>query len=276
MTKVGTMYGSEQHDPVVKYYDETLAITSPREAEWYLERAQRFGGPVLDLACGAGRLSLLLLRHGFQVTAIDYSLGMLNLFREKLEREAPDVRGRVKVLKGDMSGFDLGQKFKTIICCDAFYHNLTVEDEIACLQAVARHLTPQGRFLFNLPNPTCEFILAAARSEHRTFEGKQSYPRASVPGYITVERLEQGDFANQTIETTLRFTVYDGADNVLEQSLSSWKTRYLFRYEALHLLHRCGFEIESLVGDYEDGPPGEGGQLIFQVRLQTRNKEGML
>jgi SAM-dependent methyltransferase len=263
------MYGSEEIDPLVKYYDDTLAVTSSQEADWYLERARRFGGPVLDLACGTGRLSLLLVREGFHVTAIDASAGMLALFRRKLQAEREEHRHRLRILNQRMARFDTGQRFNTILCCDAFFHNLTVEDEIACLEAVARHLGPQGRFLFNLPHPTCNFILHAHRTEDQDYGRKQAYPRAGEPGHITVERREQANPRTQTIETSLRFTVYDGQGRLVEQSHSAWKTRYLFRWEAVHLLYRCGFDVEELVGGYAGQPVDEGGQLVFQARLQS-------
>lgn len=76
------MYGSEKTDLVVRYYDLAFGISGETEVAWYLDKAETFGGPVLDLACGTGRLSILLARQGFQVTALDRSEGMLNLFRE--------------------------------------------------------------------------------------------------------------------------------------------------------------------------------------------------
>ena len=42
------MYGSEKTDPVVKYYDDSFAIGSDEEIEWYLEKVKSFGGPILD------------------------------------------------------------------------------------------------------------------------------------------------------------------------------------------------------------------------------------
>jgi hypothetical protein len=54
--------------------------------------------------------------------------------------------------------------------------------------------------------------------------------------------------------------------HIVEQGESTWTTRYLFRYEAVHLLYRCGFEVEAIVGNYRDGPVTEGSQLIFQVK----------
>jgi SAM-dependent methyltransferase len=263
------MYGSIETDPVVRYYDETLAVTSSQEADWYLERVRRYGGPVLDLACGTGRLSLLLLREGYHVTAVDASAGMLARFRQKLEREEGELRRRVTILQQSMSRLELDGRFGTVLCCDAFFHNVTVGDQIACLHGVARHLAPEGRFLFNLPYPTCDFIQAAARTGERAFGPAKEYPRGDAPGTITVERLERGDPLAQTIDTTLRFTVYDAQGQVVEQRQSAYQSRYLFPWEAVHLLYRCGFQVEELVGGYAGQPVGQGGQLVFQARLRS-------
>jgi 2-polyprenyl-3-methyl-5-hydroxy-6-metoxy-1,4-benzoquinol methylase len=75
------MYGSDQTDLLVKYYDAAFAISSDAEISWYLNKVRRFGGPVLDLACGTGRLALQLAKEGFQVTAMDQSAGMLTSLR---------------------------------------------------------------------------------------------------------------------------------------------------------------------------------------------------
>ena len=44
--------------------------------------------------------------------------------------------------------------------------------------------------------------------------------------------------------------------------------RYLFRYEAEHLLVRSGFEVEALYADYDRSPYGSTypGDLIFVTR----------
>ena len=265
------MYGSEKTDPVVKYYDDSFAIGSDKE--WYLEKVKSFGGPILDLACGTGRLALLLAKEGYQVTGIDQSTGMLNQFRKKLKQEPPEVRQRIQIAQHSMSDFSLGSKFNTIICCDAFFHNLTVEDEMACLRAVAQHLTPNGRFIFNLPNPTCEFILKSkaplfmAESAGKKFEDKRRYTLKDCS--LLVERAQNGNLLDQTITTTLRVTKYDAEGHEVEKNESTWTSRYLFRYEAIHLLYRGGFEVEVLVGDYQNGPVTEKGQLIFQVKLSN-------
>jgi SAM-dependent methyltransferase len=261
------MYGSEKTDLVVKYYDLAFGISGEAELEWYLNKVRSSGGPVLDLACGTGRLALLIAKEGFEVTGIDQSLGMLNQFLGKLREQPAEVRQRIRIENHKMSNFDLGRRFNTVICCDAFFHNLTVDEEMNCLRNVAHHLTPNGRFVFNLPNPTCEFILKSAASGGENFEERGRYGFEDRSGTLLVEQAEWGNVQDQCITTTLRITRYDLEGNEVEKGESTWTTRYLFRYEAIHLLYRCGFTVESLVGDYRSGPVTEKGQLIFDVKL---------
>ena len=263
------MYGTEQADLVVKYYDVAFGITGEAEGEWYRGKANASGGPILDLACGTGRLALLLARDGFQVTGIDQSVGMLNLFKEKRNAQPPEVRQRIHIENLSMSAFRLGRKFNTILCCDAFFHNLTVEEEMNCLRCVAQHLTPRGRFLFNLPNPTCEFILKSEASGGKDFEERGRYTLPDGTGTVVVEQAQAGSALDQRITTTLRITRYDAEGKQVEKGESHWTTRYLFRYEAIHLLARCGFQVETLVGDYRNGPVTEKSQLIFEVKLSN-------
>jgi len=65
----------------------------------------------------------------------------------------------------------------------------------------------------------------------------------------------------------LRLTRFSVEGKIVEKGESTWTTRYLFKDEAVHLLRQCGFTVESLVGDYMNGPLTEKGQLIFDVRL---------
>ena len=261
------MYGSEQKDLVVKYYDIAFGISGEAEVGWYLNKARACGGPVLDLACGTGRLALLLAKEGFQVTAVDQSPGMLNQFEKKLKIQPAQIRSRITVHNQSMSNFSLDTSFNTIICCDAFFHNLSVADQISCLDCVARHLTQKGRFLFNLPNPTCDYIIKSIRSAGSEFEERGRYSIPDGSGTLLVEQAQAGDSLNQTITTTLRITRYDDDGQVVEKGESKWASRYLFRYEAEHLLNRCGFLVDELVGDYNNGPVTEGGQLVFQAIL---------
>jgi SAM-dependent methyltransferase len=262
------MYGAGETDLKVKYYDDSFGVSGTTEVGWYLSKAMAFGGPVLDLACGTGGLALMLAEQGFDVTAIDESAGMLSKLQTKLQAQPPAIRERIRVLRQSMHSFGLEQQFNTIISCDAFFHNLTVDDEIACLTRVSQHLAPKGRFVFNLRNPTCEFILDSAKPGNKEFRERGRYPIQGTADILLVEYANSCDVCEQVITTKIRLTRYDAGGREVEQGESTWATRYLWRYEAIHLLYRCGFEVESLVGDYNNGPVTDQGQLVFQAKLK--------
>ncbi len=81
-----------------------------------------------------------------------------------------------------------------------------------------------------------------------------------------------GDLATQHIQGAdqpgSRFTRLNEKREPVATERSSWITRFTFRHEAVHLLYRCGFEVESLTGDYRGGPVTENSQLIFVARLR--------
>jgi 2-polyprenyl-3-methyl-5-hydroxy-6-metoxy-1,4-benzoquinol methylase len=264
------MYGSTIKDPVVKYYDISFALGSPDEIPWYVRKAKQCGSPVLDIACGTGRLSLEFARNGLEVVSIDNSDAMLEQFRQKLSAESALVKNRITIERQSMNSFSFNKSFQTIVCCDAFFHNLTPDDERACLKAVHKHLRPEGRFLFNIHNnPNPQFLNWASSPEAATLHKRADYP---IPGTGNVLHIQEGivhDVQNQMIETMLHFEVTDQKGNMIEESDSNWKSRYLCKYETIYLLELCSLSIESIVGGYLDEPVSTTGQLIFTAkRLQ--------
>ena len=259
------MYGPENTDLVVKYYDEAFGVGSEHEYAWYLDKVRMYGGPVLDIGCGTGRLALRIAKLGLQVVGVDQSEGMLGVFSKKVTSEPDTIQKLIQIEHQSMNRFRINERFGTVICCDAFFHNGTVEDEISCLHAIREHLASEGRFVFNVPNPTCSFIDHAERSQGTQFSERGNFMRADGTKVI-VEHAQAGDRLEQTIVTTLRVSVHDQDGRLVEQGESRWVSRYLYPYEAIHLLYRCGFEVEVLVGNYKGEPIGLGGQLIFQVK----------
>ncbi|HEX9090987.1 MAG TPA: methyltransferase domain-containing protein, partial [Anaerolineales bacterium] len=101
------MYGHKETDLVVKYYDIVFGPSGEDELSWYLEKVRSSGGPVLDLGCGTGRLSILTAKEGYEVTGIDQSEGMLEIFKGKLLKLPPDVHEKICIKNRKMSDFDL-------------------------------------------------------------------------------------------------------------------------------------------------------------------------
>lgn len=106
---------------------------------------------VLDLACGSGRIGLPLARAGAVVDGIELSPDMLALVDENLSAESEDTRNRLTFIQGDMCSFTLPHKYDLIIVgVTSISLLLKSEQRISLFEEVARHLKPDGKFVFDI------------------------------------------------------------------------------------------------------------------------------
>lgn len=117
---------------------------------------------ILDLACGAGRHTAALRRHGWRTLGIDLSKTLL--------AQAPDlprVAGDMRRLPFAPASFDWVLNFFT-----SFGYFETESENQQVLTEVARVLTPGGRFLIDLFNR--ERVLETLQpTETRTLGGRK-------------------------------------------------------------------------------------------------------
>lgn len=71
----------------------------------------RTGGPVLELACGTGRLSVPLALDGHEVVGLDVSAAMLRAARRKAESAGAEI----EFVQGHMRWLELGREFALIV-----------------------------------------------------------------------------------------------------------------------------------------------------------------
>src|SRR5258708_8129700 len=90
------------YDTEHRHFDEDLSL--------YSNFAALCGSPLLELACGSGRLLVPLAREGFELTGVDTSASMLKLAQEALEQAG--VAAQCKLVQEDMSSLNLGQTFR--------------------------------------------------------------------------------------------------------------------------------------------------------------------
>src|SRR5688572_27712712 len=123
------------------------------DVEFYLDCAQRYGGPILELGVGTGRILVPLAEAGYDVVGLDLSPAMLEIAAAKL-RERPEAAERVRLLEGDMTNFDLGQRFALVLIpARSFQHVTTPEGQRATLRCIRRHLVMGGHLILDLFDP---------------------------------------------------------------------------------------------------------------------------
>jgi SAM-dependent methyltransferase len=143
-----------------RFYD--LVYSDRYDLEFYLREARNARGPVLEVACGTGRILLKLLQEGIDVSGIDLSKDLLAILKKKAGALGlkPDVR------VADMRDFSLGRRFRLIVLpYHSFLHLRNDEDRRKALRNFMEHLESGGRLILHTCNPPKE-DLGMSRGYH--------------------------------------------------------------------------------------------------------------
>jgi len=120
-----------------------------------VEYANKTKGPILELASGTGRVSLYVAeKTGRTLECIELSEYMLERFKEKLHKAPKQLQDSIHIRNGDMSNFNLGQKFEFIMIPWRALQWLPFQEKTtACLDCVYKHLSDNGIFVFDIFKP---------------------------------------------------------------------------------------------------------------------------
>jgi SAM-dependent methyltransferase len=235
---------------------------------FYVEEAQKAGGPVLELGCGTGRILIPTAEAGVEIAGLDRAPSMLAIAREKVAGLDPAVQGRIGLVEGDMRDFSLGRRFKLVtIPYRAFLHLLTGEDQRRALRCVRDHLEPDGRLILNTFDPRLETIAAHSGSLGPALKMVDEFVHPDTGHKVVVWDTRQYDGEAQMINQYFIFEELDGEGQVVNKTYGSLVLRYLHRYEMQYLLELCGYRVEALYGDFRRGPFRYGGEQIWVARL---------
>jgi SAM-dependent methyltransferase len=256
----------DEYAAVADLYDHVARYNTLRDVVFYVDAAREAGGPVLELGCGTGRVLLPTARAGVEVVGLDLSPHMMDVCRRRVAAEPLEVQSRIELHLGDMRDFSLSRTFRLItIPFRPFQHLTTVEDQLACLKSIRRHLAPDGRLILDLFNPSLDALVSRPPGE----ELDEEAPFHTPDGRLIVRRhkLVSADRFHQVnrFELVYYVTHPDGRE---ERLVHAFKMRYFFRYEAEHLLERAGFAVEHLYSGFDKAAYGSRypGELIFVAK----------
>jgi SAM-dependent methyltransferase len=117
---------------------------------YWLQLARQSEGPLLELGCGTGRISLPLAQAGHTVVGLDRDPGMLALLKEQAGRHWG--RG-LRVFVGDMTRYHLAARFPLVILPCNTLSTFPAAQRRMLFDGVRSHLAQAGRFVAVLPNP---------------------------------------------------------------------------------------------------------------------------
>jgi SAM-dependent methyltransferase len=252
--------------------DYDLEDSSDTGVAFYTALAQETGGPVLEIACGTGRVSIPIARLGFAVTGLDIVPGMLEQARSK------SAGLPTRWVEGDASAFDLGEQFRLIFLTgNAFQMFLTRVDQEALLERVRTHLHDEGLFAFETRNPRWANVESPdeERSNLKNHDGEWAYleTRDFEEDWSTYT-----DISGREVQKS-KTQAYDHVAQILHwMTYRRWREgdqeqtkitrialRYTFPQELAALLHYNGFTIMRQYGDWNLEPLTAASMSIIVV-----------
>lgn len=130
----------ELFDPAM--YDQWL--------DFVAERVAPTSGELLDLACGSGRLGVLLAQKGYQVSGLDLSEDMLAL----AAKHAAEADVALPLMAGNMLDLSEIGEYQTVTCfADSFCYLTDLTAVTQAFTQVHDHLAVGGQFLFDVITP---------------------------------------------------------------------------------------------------------------------------
>jgi len=230
-----------------RHYDALHRVLPFHDIPFYREEAKRACGPVLELACGTGRLTIPIAQAGVEIVGLDRAPSMLTRARAK----AADARVNVEWIEADCRDFHLDRKFALIFMPFHSMQHLHDQASLAALfRSVRRHLAEGGRFIFDVFNPSIAILNRdpARRNVERQYEDPDGR------GTVTVEQTAVYDDAAQVNRITLYFSL----PNEKEFRVEQLHMRCFFPQELDLLVRGNGFEIEAKFGDFQGTPFASG------------------
>jgi ubiquinone/menaquinone biosynthesis C-methylase UbiE len=223
-------------------YDLVHAKPADSENINFYERAIEFyGQPVLELASGTGNFLVTLTEQDYDISGTEKFEEKINFAREKAESRNVETN----LYNADMRNFSLNQKFNLIfIAGNGLQHLKSIEEVASCFASVKRHLTPNGRFIVEIFNPSVELLNRKPNQrylvgEYRTDEGwlvietTVRYDSATQINHIDWHYKNQYWKEEQTVSFSMR--------QFFPQELDA-----LFAYNGLQIEHKFGNFDESL------------------------------
>jgi ubiquinone/menaquinone biosynthesis C-methylase UbiE len=235
--------GWQGWDTYAPFYDwENAQTLGRRDVPFWRRVAAGATGPVLELGCGTGRVSLPLARAGVNLIGIDRSEPMLaRAHRRILKSSHPHIRKSLRLIRGDIRAlpFD-AQSFQMVLAPYGILQSLIrPQDLTATLASVARVLAPGGIFGIDLVPDVPKW---------REYENRvQLRGRSGAAQLTLVESVRQDPVHHLT---TFEQTYIETRGTHTRKHRFDLTFRTLSVRQMSRQLENAAFSVDAVLGDY--------------------------
>jgi SAM-dependent methyltransferase len=240
------MEGWHGWDDYAPFYDwENAHTVGRRDVRFWRRLAEQCGGPVLELGCGTGRVSVPVARTVDGVVGIDRSDAMLRQAQRRLRRGRGG--GRLHLVRGDVRSLPLREssRFRLVMAPYGVLQSLLRDRDMRdTLRSVSGVLRQGGTFAIDLV-PDLQRWSEYDRRVSLTGRRRGGKTRISL-----IESVRQ--------DRPRRLTIFD-QEFVEQRGGTCTIHRFSLVFRTLSVrqmtgrLRRAGFTIETMSGDYTGG-----------------------
>jgi len=184
---------------------------------------------ILELGCGTGNYTKILLERGYKVTAIDISGEMLEIAREKCS---------TKFLEGDIRTIKIDDKFDCCLAMFAVMGYITKNRDIKkTLINIRKHLKTNGIFIFDVWNGLSVMRTLPEQRVKIVENNEAKIIRYAIPNLIAFEHI---------CEVNYKLLVLNKKENSYHEINEKHMMRYYFPQEIIYYLEESGFEVITI------------------------------
>lgn len=242
---------------IARYYDAENAGKND-DIALYLQLAEEYGDPIIDIGCGTGRVMIPLAQQGYEIHGIDYEPAMLE-YAERARKSSPHLRQKMTLHLGDVQTYALDKKFKLVLVpYNGLMHFHDQETQIVVLKRLRAWTADNGLLVLDLPNAGEVF----ATQDSDTIMLDRTFLEPETGHMVMQQSHSYLDRTTQLLRVTW---IYDEIteDGTLKRTFAPLVLYYYFYSELKLLLKHCGFEIEAVYGDTGCGPYEDGCERMI-------------
>ena len=239
--------GHEGWDDYAPFYDwENARTLGRRDVPFWRTLALQSEGPVLELGCGTGRISIPLARAGVSLVGIDRSEAMLSRARQRIRRGR--LTSHARLIRGDIRSLPFpASTFPLVMAPYGVLQSLVRERDLAAtLDAVARVLTPRATFGIELVADLPSW------NEYRQRVSLAGWRGGRRGSHLTLIETVRQDRARHLTIFDQQFIERRGAQRQTHNFSLTFRT--LSVPQMAGRLKKAGFQISALLGDYRGRP----------------------